>query len=103
MIIDEVYENNLPKWVELVKESQQLLQEASEKFLPMERLVNYLESLLEESKEERKGHVGPPMITRDYQVLKEFVAKMTTHVDVQMREYYINKKARELLAEVDNL
>jgi hypothetical protein len=43
------------------------------------------------------------MIARDYQILKEFVTKTTSHVDVQMREYYINKKARELLAEVDNL
>ena len=69
----------------------------------MEHLVSYLESLLEESKEERKGHGSPKMIARDYQILKEFVTKMTSHVDVQMREYYINKKARELLAEVDNL
>ena len=69
----------------------------------MKHLVGYLESLLEETKEERKGHGGPKMIARDYQILNEFVTKMSSHFDVQMRDYYINKKARELLAEVDNL
>jgi hypothetical protein len=69
----------------------------------VEHLVIYLESFLEESKEDRKGHRSPKMIARDYLILKEFFTKMTSHVDVQMREYYINNKARELLAEVDNL
>ena len=103
MIIDDVKEKYHPKWVELVKDSQLLLQEASEKFLPIQNLVTYLESLLEESKEERKGHGDPKMISRDFQNLKEFVTKMTSHIDVQMRENYIKKKAREILAEVDNL
>jgi hypothetical protein len=51
-IIEEFNENYHHEWVELVKDSKLLLQEASEKFLPYENLVNYLESLLEESKEE---------------------------------------------------
>jgi len=66
MIIDDVKEKYHPKWVELVKDSQLLLQEASEKFLPIQNLVTYLESLLEESKEERKGHGDPKMISRDF-------------------------------------
>jgi uncharacterized membrane-anchored protein YhcB (DUF1043 family) len=68
-IIEDFNEKYHPEWVELVKDSKLLLQEASEKFLPFENLVTYLESLLEESKEERKSHSDPKMISRDYQNL----------------------------------
>lgn len=46
---------------------------------------------------------GTKLVARDYDRLKEFSAKVTRHVDVEVSEYFINKRARELIAELDLL
>ena len=43
------------------------------------------------------------MVARDYDRLKEFAAKVTRHVDVEVSKYFINKHARELIAEANLL
>ena len=69
---------------------------ATEKFQPRERLIRYLEKILAEDSEERKEQ-GGKMIVRDFERLKEFSARVKYLVEVEVSEYFINKKVRELI------
>ena len=43
------------------------------------------------------------MIARDYDRLKEFAEKVKRHLEVEVSEYFIHKRAKELKAEVNLL
>ena len=47
--------------------------------------------------------VGAKRVARDYDRLKGFAAKVKRHVEVEVSEYFINKRVRELIAEVNLL
>jgi hypothetical protein len=78
---------------------QELLAQASERFTPREHLIRYLEKIVTEE-ESKMQEMGGKMVARDYDRLKEFAAKVKRHVEVEVSEYFINKRARELIAEV---
>jgi hypothetical protein len=53
--------------------------------------------------ESKVQEMGGKMVAKDYDRLKEFAAKVKRHVEVEVSEYFINKRARELIAEVNLL
>ena len=73
------------------------MQEAQLRFLPKEKLVRYLDKIAEEEKV-IDGREGQQAIVRDYERLKALTTEIKGHTDTKLQEYFINKRARELLA-----
>ena len=92
----------LPSLYAFNQASQELLAYASEKFAPREHLIRYLEQILTEEESKMQESSGK-MVARDYDRLKEFATKVKRHVEVEVSEYFINKRARQLIAEVNLL
>jgi hypothetical protein len=92
----------LPSLQSFNQSCQELLAQASEKFTPREHLIRYLEKIAtdEESKVQRSD---TKLIARDYDRLKEFAEKVKRHLEVEVSEYFIHKRAKELKAEVNLL
>jgi predicted nuclease with TOPRIM domain len=100
--VDEMRTTLLPSLQSFNQSCQELLVQASEKFTPREHLIRYLEKILTEEESKVQGS-DTKLIARDYDRLKEFAEKVKRHLEVEVSEYFIHKRAKELKAEVNLL
>jgi hypothetical protein len=100
VILEECKKDQHQQWIKLKEESTALFKEVKRRYHKRKYLIRYLEAIA--SEEERKGP-EVKIISKDYIVLKNFTAKITDHVDKELTNYFLNKKARELIQQADRL